>query len=381
MQIAGACCSLALFGACGIPSSEIGSWDETNALFPVGPYLIVDKPGTAHVVVEARGNESPELEYWVEAEGADGAPKGVGALLPMRAKDSLRVAALSEIPVDKVVAYRIKSSGGTTEVQRFRTGRPPGQSFRFAAFGDTRTGHSVHRAVVEAVSRERIDFVLNSGDLVDRGGVKSQWQQFFEIERPLLQKTPLIAAIGNHDWSGRRYFRRYLLHSEWAEARRYHTLDWGNLRILTVDSGIECREGCSQFRYAERALAEGAKRGMLMAVVLHFPPYSSGKHGSDKTLRAPIADLAKKHGVELVITGHDHNYERTRSIEGTTYVVTGSAGAPIRPVAPKRFTANARTEPHYVLFEVTGSQITLRAVNLQGDVFDSAVIQENPPKP
>ena len=114
----------------------------------------------------------------------------------------------------------------------------------------------------------------------------------------------------------------------WAGDRRYYAKDWGNLRLIALDGGIECRDGCTQYAYAEKALAEAEKLGQLTVMFLHFPPYSSGKHGSHKGVQTAITELAKRHGVELVIAGHDHNYERTKVLDGTTYVVSGSAGAP-----------------------------------------------------
>ncbi len=376
---------VALGLACGIPAVESEGWEaEAQGPFTFGPYIVPGGDGVAFIAIKGHVG-SPTVEYWTEdpATSTDEQKVPGGTLVlqvDMKPNDDFLVATLQDLPDDQRIAYRVRSSKGTTPIRRFRIGRKKGEGFRFAAFGDTRTGHNVHRAVVEAVAKERIDFVLNSGDLVDRGGVQAQWEQFFQIEKPLLEKTPIIPAIGNHDWSGRQYFRRYFMLSRWTGDRRYYTQDWGNLRILTVDAGIECREGCDQFSFAERALAEGAQKGMLMMVQLHFPPYSSGAHGSNKAVQKPITDLARRYGVELVLTGHDHDYERTKTLDGTTFVVTGSAGAPVRPVAPHRFTAHARTEPHYVLFDVQGEQITLRAINLQGEVFDSAVIQPNPPE-
>lgn len=371
-------------GACGIPTSEPSNWEEPDGLFPVGPYIVPGGDGT--VFIAAQGEGKATVEYWTEdasstTSDTDKVPKGGLVLsVDMKQENDLLIATLQDLPMDKKTAYRVRTERGTTPIRRFRVGRKKGEGFRFAAFGDTRTGHSVHRAVVEAVAKERIDFVVNSGDLVDRGGVKSQWQRFFQIEKPLLERTPIIPAIGNHDWSGRQYFRRYFMLDRWTGDRRYFTQDWGNLRILTVDAGIECREGCAQYSFAEKALAEGSQRGMLMAMQLHFPPYSAGKHGSNKAVQKPLTDLARRYGVELVLAGHDHNYERTKVLDGTTYIVSGSAGAPIRPVSPEPFTAHTRTEPHYVLFDVIDDQITLRAINLQGEVFDSAVIQPNPPQ-
>jgi Icc-related predicted phosphoesterase len=371
-QVAAA--ALAALAACWIPAADHATWTEPPAgLFTTGPYILLGDEGTAYVALMAPLPQPPVVEWWVP--GA--APRAVKAA----SAGDLWVAKLTGLPVGPRLSYRVRSTRGTSETHSFRIGIPPGESFRFAVFGDTRTGHDVHRAVIEAVANERIDFFLHTGDMVERGGVREQWDRFFQIERPLLVDTPILPSIGNHDESNRFYYEHYFLHRMWANNRRYFAHDWGNLRVVAVDIGIECRDGCTQYAFAERALAEGAERGMFMVIFLHYPPYSSGKHGSMMEVQKPITDLSRRHGVELVVAGHDHNYERTEPIHGTTYIVSGSAGAPIYPVNPRSFTASVRTEPHYVLVDVERDRMVTRAVNLQGDTFDTAVIEPNPPQP
>jgi 3',5'-cyclic AMP phosphodiesterase CpdA len=372
--------------ACNVPSGfdEHGGWEEpAPAMFQTGPYILLGAPGQAFVALKADGMPAPTVSWWVAPTVAAGAgveppPVQVHKVTAERRED-LWVARLSGLPLGPAISYRVASVRGETPTRSFRAGAPGGSKFRFAVYGDTRDGHSVHRQLIEMVDREQIDFAVHTGDMVQQGGVKGQWLQFFQIERPLLQDTPIIPAIGNHDVSGRDYFRRYFLHDLWAADRNYYVMDWGNLRLLVLDTGIECRDGCDQYAFAERALQEGQRRKQLMAIMLHYPPYSSGEHGSNLEVQRPVAALARKHGVELVIAGHDHDYERTRTIDGTTYMVSGSGGAPIRPVRPRSFTAEARTEPHYVLVDVESDRLILRAVNLQGDTFDTYVIDDNPP--
>lgn len=371
---------------CNVPPGfeEHGDWQEpAPAMFQTGPYILLGAPGEAFVALKADGMPAPVVEWWIAptvagAEGVGAPPVEVHSVKADRRED-LWVAHLEKLPLGPAISYRVKSVRGDTPTRGFRAGEPTGSKFRFVVYGDTRDGHSVHRQLIEMVDREQIDFAVHTGDMVEQGGVKGEWLQFFQIERPLLVDTPIVPAIGNHDISGRNYFQRYFLHDLWAADRNYFVLDWGNLRLLVLDTGIECRDGCAQYAFAERALREGQRRGQLMAIMLHYPPYSSGEHGSQLEVQRPVAALAKKHGVELVIAGHDHDYERTRSIDGTTYMVSGSGGAPIRPVSPRSFTAEARTEPHYVLVDVESDRMILRAVNLQGDTFDTYVIDDNPP--
>lgn len=372
---------------CNVPPGiDHSEWAEPEpALFQTGPYILLGEPGEAFVALKADGIPAPTVEWSVApavAAAGDQAGQPAAEIHRVTAsrREDLWVARLTGLPVGPAISYRVRSARGDTPVRSFRAGAPTGSKFRFAVFGDTRDGHGVHRELIEMVDRETIDFTVHTGDMVQQGGVKGQWLQFFQIERPLLVDTPIVPAVGNHDVSGRDYFRRYFLHELWAEDRNYHVRDWGNLRLLVLDTGIECRDGCAQYAFAERALREGARRGQLMAIMLHYPPYSSGAHGSNLEVQRPVVALARKHGVELVIAGHDHNYERTKSLDGTTYMVSGSAGAPIRPVNPRSFTAEARTEPHYVLVDVESDRMILRAVNLRGDTFDTYVIDDNPPR-
>jgi predicted phosphodiesterase len=410
--LAGALPVMAALG-CNVPSGldRSSDWEEGEpGLFATGPYILLGPKGSAFVALKADGIPAPEIDYWIDREAAaaqaqkagavastdptppaprvDTAPdqatsgaKGLVRTVTARRSEDVWVAELRDLPPGPTIHYRVRSAIGTTPEYKFKVGAARHERFRFAAFGDTRTGHSVHRSIVEALDREKVDFTVHTGDMVDRGGRGEQWMRFFQIERPLLVDTPMMPLIGNHDVSGRDYFRQYFLHALWSNNEHYFVRDWGNLRVVGVDSGIECREGCSQYTFAERALAEGARRGQLMVMALHYPPYSSGEHGSSSDVQGPISALARRHGVELVLTGHDHNYERTRPIDGTTYVVTGSSGAPIRPVRPRWFTAEARTEPHYVLVDVEADRMILRAVNLQGDTFDTTVIDDNKPRP
>ncbi|MEO1480622.1 MAG: metallophosphoesterase [Myxococcota bacterium] len=364
-----------LAGACTVPRAARAPATRSPTLpqqpFVTGPYLLLGKPGQVFVAVKQPLEEPPVVEWWVDG----GEKHRVTAV----ADDDLWVTTLNDLPIGPKISYRVYSSAGDTPVYRFSAGSGPGEPFRFVAFGDTRTGHEVHRAVVEAAAEFEPDFLVHTGDMVEVGGIESQWDLFFQLERPLLAETPIIPSIGNHDESARGYYRHYFLQDYWTKGRRYYAYDWGQLRIVSVDVAIECREGCAQYDFAEEVLADTHGPERFTLISLHFPPYSSGHHGSDVGVQVSISQLARNHGVELVIAGHDHNYERTKPIDGTTYVVSGSAGAPIREVRPREFTAVARTEPHFCVFDVFTDRIEMQTVNLDGEVFDTATLLPNPP--
>lgn len=367
----------------GLLDHQSAGWEDPDAsLFTTGPYLLRPRPGIVAVALKAELQEPPVVEWWpVTDEASRTSPPASGTRRVVAEQDvAVWVAMLRKLPLGRELAYRVVSTRGTTDVNVFKSGELGGRPFRFAAFGDTRTGHGVHQAVIDAVAREDVDFYVHTGDMVEVGGLEVQWDRFFRIEAPLIDHAPIFPAIGNHDVSTRDLYGRFFLTHLWSDSENYYYQDWGDLRVVAVDANIECRKGCTQNDYARRALKDGADKGMLLVLSLHLPPYSSGAHGSYMSIRTAVEEMAVETGVELVFSGHDHNYERTKPQYGVTYVVAASAGAPIRPVYPQPFTAVARTEPHYVLVDVAGGRMTLRAVNLEGQTFDEVVIPPNPPR-
>ncbi len=362
---------LVLASACG--PATLRQWEESKS-FPLmtGPYVVLTGPQRAMIGFRIGGRSKAVVE-WTADSGEHGTQ-------PAYSDDDFYTATLDRLPRGPRITYQVKIGNAVMGEGSFRAGPAPGETkVRFAVFGDTRTNHQVHRAVIEPLARENLDFYLHTGDMVERGGRDDLWITFFQIERPLMMKTPIFPSIGNHDLGNRGYYVHQFFLDRWNEEKIYYAYDWGNVRLIALDLAIVCERLCAQYKFVERKLAEGAKNGMIMILFMHNPPYSSGAHGSDLQLQPVIKELAKTYGVELVVTGHDHDYERSKSIDGTTYIVSGSAGAPIHPIRPQSFTAAARTEPHYVLVDVDGDALSIRAVNLKNEVFDHVAIPLNPP--
>lgn len=372
--------------SCRVIPENVG-WerDDAPSSLITGPYIIRQSEDTAFILMRVgKATSEPVVDWWrytgeTGETGEEESPTPVGSITAT-IKEDVYIAKLEDLPKGIEIGYRVRIGKQTSPSYKFRTSAAPGESFRFAVFGDTRTRHGVHASVVDQVVKEDVDFVIHTGDMVHRGGVRELWDLFFQIERPLLANAPVFPSIGNHDVGRRQYYERYFLLGELGNGRRYYFSDWNNIRLVAVDGSIEGREGSQQYAFAARALKQASDRGMFTIMYLHWPPYSSGYHGSQLAVREPITALARRYGVELVVTGHDHIYERTIPIDGTTYLVSGSAGAPTRNVKPSWFTASTRTEPHYVLIDVEAERLIMRAVNLDGTVFDSAVIRDNPPE-
>jgi len=154
-------------------------------------------------------------------------------------------------------------------------------------------------------------------------------------------------AAGNHDYSdaGIEAYRAYFAA---ARARTWYDVRIGAVHYFIVDSQQALDDPASLAR--QRAwLQRGAQRSTApwQVVLVHHPPYSSGDvHGSTTALQWPFRDW----GVDLVIAGHDHVYERI-SRAGLTYVVDGTGGADLYGFgAPVAGSVRRDAEHHGALF-------------------------------
>jgi 3',5'-cyclic AMP phosphodiesterase CpdA len=249
--------------------------------------------------------------------------------------------------------------------------------FAFIAYGDTRGRHdsvqvqAEHQLVVESMlttiralasGPDRIRFVLQSGDAVVNGRSAAQWNVSYIplINRLTAAGVPYFLAAGNHDvtsdtsvTSSRRAegLRNYLaanakLIPPDGSSRRLagyptYAFGFGNAFFLAIDSNIA---GDSvQFEWARRQL-EGLDRRRYRHIVVffHHPVYSSGPHGGARVetptrlLRDKWMPLFRRHGVRLLLVGHEHLFEhwveRWRDSAGVhrmDEIVTGGGGAPL----------------------------------------------------
>jgi hypothetical protein len=233
--------------------------------------------------------------------------------------------------------YRVEI-GDVTADGSITTAPPPGDGpVRFLVVGDNRTDAQAHAAVVARMREHPGDFVMNTGDMVASGADPEDWQQFFDAERELLMDTPLFPAMGNHELYrfgvGLPGFLRYTRVPDTHDSEEtYYAFDWGPVRVLMLDSNDDWSDTESaQRRWLVQRLEEAGSDDTVahLIVALHHGPMSSNHHGGHPDmLSTGVVHLFRRHGVALVLSGHDHGYERG-DWNGVKYIVTGGGGAPL----------------------------------------------------
>ena len=128
--------------------------------------------------------------------------------------------------------YDVLGTGAPEGVGAFTTFPKEIAPFRFAAFGDTRSGHDVHQKLVDRIIEEDPLFVINTGDLVTDGRCLPDWEEFFRINRVLMRSVPYYPVLGNHEKDSHYYFDFFNLPGN----ERSYCYSAGDAFFLMLDS-------------------------------------------------------------------------------------------------------------------------------------------------
>jgi hypothetical protein len=248
---------------------------------------------------------------------------------------------------------------------------------RFLAVGDFGVGGPRQRALGAAVELyERTHpavalVTLGDNDYTeDPAAFHANWQESFGW---LAAAGPApTGALGNHDV--RVGGGRYEFDELGMPARRYTRSLGGGLELFVLDSNDVSQ---AQTAWLGRALARSDARWKI--AVLHHPPYTCGGYRSHPGVVASWVPLFELYGVSLVLSGHDHNYQRFLPRRGVAYVVHGGGGASLYPLEPcpagypRRVAA---LERHGFLAVVARERtLTVVALDLAGRAVDRAVLR------
>jgi Calcineurin-like phosphoesterase len=250
--------------------------------------------------------------------------------------------------------------------------------FRFVAVGDVGLGNEEQYQVAQAMNcylqNNPYSLALLTGDNIYYNGEIEKVSAVFEkpYEALLKRDVRFHAVLGNHDIrinNGEDQLR----YSGFNMQGRYYTFAQDPIQFFALDTNSNTAWE-EQLNWLEENLANSQATWKI--VYGHHPLYSSGMHGSDRDLIERLAPLFSRYQVQLYLSGHDHNYERTKLIDGTTYLVCGG-GSNTRPVGHSSWTAHSASILSFAAFEVYSKWIKIRGIDREGNIFDRATIFNN----
>lgn len=247
-------------------------------------------------------------------------------------------------------------------------------SVKFVIIGDTGTGSKQQNELADILLKSRasfpFDFVLLLGDNLYGGeDAKDYKTKFEDVYRPLLdQKVKFYATLGNHDEPAQRFYQHFNM-----EGKEYYRFTKGNVAFYALNSNYMDQK---QIKWMEDEFKKDTSEWKI--TFHHHPPYSSGgKHGSDDSLRKVVEPIFLKYGVNMVLAGHDHFYERIKPQKGIYYFVSG-AGGKLRPGDVKDNSPLTAVfydrDMSFMLAEIADDQFHFQVISRTGATVDSGVL-------
>lgn len=294
--------------------------------------------------------------------------------------------------------YRVGDGGSNVSKQgTFHTAAAAGDATKFLFIGDSQAdtqagfalwGNTLAKAMEYMPDA---DMLVHAGDMVDKGFEQEQWNWWFEAGGEHLLNTTLVPVIGNHEVMGTNGDGDY--------AAQFHNPQNGATGVKDTNFSFDIRDTHfavlntehsnlfgEQARWLDEDLSNSDKKWKV--VFFHQGPY--GSIYSNERVQADWVPLFDKHGVDLVMNGHDHIYLRTYPMkdgaivpdgQGTRYVIGGSSG-------PKFYALTERfwqekiddsDEQIYTAVEITKNKISIAARTLDGREVDRfEILKQNP---
>lgn len=393
---------------------------------PSGIHLAYGQDASSTVIVQWLGPPGAQatVEYGTD-EGYGEEVPGEQTVPPASSRVAYH-AELDGLAADTTYHYRVVVDGQASEDRTFTTAPPPGEpaELRLTAYGDQGTAHPANTraddqapAEVLALAKEQAPtFHLHAGDLSYAEGDGTQWNAYLDQIEPLASKTPYMTVAGNHEREAGLGFANYDARFQMptGEEGRWWSMRYANVLVIGLNSERACQsdddslagltgdpaDDCEssdaiepyqpQLEWLEATLSQAANdTGIDWRIVLsHHLFWSSSAHQGAKGFQDHYMPVLDRYGVDLVVQGHDHVYERTKVLSGgdltetgIVYLTSGAAGSGTYDWSGDRPDWTAyRDNEHYgtLVLDLAPDRAQGRFVALDGETLDSFTLANQP---
>lgn len=350
----------------------------------------------------------------------------------------IRITGLS---ADTTYYYSVGTStailAGGDSTYRFKTAPVPGtiKPTRIWVLGDSGTGgdgtgraESVRDGYYNSSLYQDPDLWLMLGDnAYDNGTEFETTRAIFQTYPTMLRKASLWSTYGNHETytnNGAPYFNAFTFPTNGecggrpSGTEHYYSFDYANIHFVCLDSEGDRTVPSMMLDWLELDLANTTQKWII--AFWHLPPYSKGSHNSDTEsalgqMRANALPILENHGVDLVLTGHSHSYERSMLLDGhygdsttfnpathakdtgdgresgngayqkedgphkgTVYVVAGNSGKISGGALNHPVMIISRNTLGSLILDVNGNRMDVREIGTNGVAFDNFTLLKGP---
>ena len=246
-------------------------------------------------------------------------------------------ALLTGLSANTEYVYKVGDGTKMSELKSFKTTSGEKAGTSFFVIGDTQAEDTTNLDLItKELAKEEFDFGIQTGDAIDNGGNYAHWSKINNIfAGDYLGTKPIVHVLGNHEYYGDKdgsssaaYFD--LPGSKNNVAPPYYSIVYENVYVAVINY-----TGADGYREAAEWLKKDAFESDAdwKIVTMHQPPYYTNPIGSSSALQEILVPAFDDAGIDVVFSGHDHAYARTKPMiagqvddNGTVYYICGSTG-------------------------------------------------------
>ncbi len=323
-------------------------------------------------------------------------------------------ATIENLQPGTVYNYRVGDGNNWSNINTFKTEENGYVETKFLIFGDSQSGNADvpnyapwNKTVQNAFSKNQdADFLVNLGDLVEKGQDYRHWNNWFDAAKGVIDKIPEMPVQGNHetynalgwDSTNPKYFVNQFkvpMNGPDDLKGQVYSYDYGNVHFVVLDSQ-EDEEAPNNDEFLKKQ-AQWLDNDLLVnkqkwtIVMFHKTPYYNKASRANVTLKNIFSPVIEKHHVDVVLNGHDHGVSRTFPIkdgkyysdysDGTVYYVTGRSGAKYYGDLSSKvwdaFFFDPQDMPCYEVADLQGNVLSIKAYKQDGTLIDTLNIDKS----
>jgi predicted phosphodiesterase len=265
----------------------------------------------------------------------------------------------------------------------------PAEKVKLAVWADSQGGWKTFAQLVKLINSHQPDLSIGVGDLVSDGSEELAYPRLLSHVSGL--SFPQLLIPGNHDYDGfyedlnPQFFKKYIYGKD---AKTFGLQLFGPVGLISLDPNenfpVEIKDASSQADWFHKTmLSEEWKSSPWKIIMLHQPPYSQGWPGyhGEKSIREFLEPYFHAGLIDLVISGHTHDYERlTREFSGNpvTFLIVGGAGGGLEPEGEDSdFPVMDRLikKNHFGMIQADSVRLELEVFGLKGEKLDSLILR------
>jgi len=295
----------------------------SGSLQPEQIHLQITDSPTEMVVVWATEQRGDAVVEWSSESGSNSV---TGDSYCYNHDKAFHMVVISGLTLGEEVTYRVGDGNVWSDEFTFTPFNPDADHFEWISIADHGLSSEAQDVTAAIIADSDAQLVTISGDIAYADGNQNVWDEWFVTQQESMASIPWITAVGNHENEPAAGFEAYEHRFDSDQVIESETFWFSRnipgVHLVFMSTEHEFTPGSAQFNWLQSDLQAANTPGArderpFIIVIGHKPMYSSNDyHGSEVELRDALESLYVENGVNLVIAGHDHFYERTWPVNG-----------------------------------------------------------------